>query len=102
VQVLQLVSQGKRNKEIAAILGLSEDTVSVHVKNIFAKLRVNERTAAVQRRTSPRHHPYRIAGAGINARFQPNYQASGVWDWRFGVGSREGGFAVWPLVVGSW
>ena len=47
VQVLQLVSQGKRNKEIAAILGLSEDTVPVHVKNIFAKLRVNERTAAV-------------------------------------------------------
>jgi two-component system, NarL family, response regulator len=47
VQVLQLVSQGKRNKEIAAILGLSPDTVPVHVKNIFAKLRVNERTAAV-------------------------------------------------------
>jgi two-component system, NarL family, response regulator len=47
IQVLQLVSQGKRNKEIAAILGLSEDTVPVHVKNIFAKLRVNERTAAV-------------------------------------------------------
>jgi DNA-binding NarL/FixJ family response regulator len=47
VQVLKLVSQGKRNKEIAAILGLSEDTVPVHVKNIFAKLRVNERTAAV-------------------------------------------------------
>jgi two-component system NarL family response regulator len=47
VQVLQLVSQGKRNKEIAAILGLSEDTVPVHVKNIFAKLKVNERTAAV-------------------------------------------------------
>jgi two-component system, NarL family, response regulator len=47
IQVLKLVSQGKRNKEIAAILGLSEDTVPVHVKNIFAKLRVNERTAAV-------------------------------------------------------
>ena len=47
IQVLQLVSQGKRNKEIAAILGLSDDTVPVHVKNIFAKLRVNERTAAV-------------------------------------------------------
>jgi DNA-binding NarL/FixJ family response regulator len=47
VEVLQLVSQGKRNKEIAAILGLSEETVPVHVKNIFSKLRVNERTAAV-------------------------------------------------------
>ena len=47
IQVLQLVSLGKRNKEIAAMLGLSDDTVPVHVKNIFAKLRVNERTAAV-------------------------------------------------------
>ena len=47
VEVLQLVSLGKRNKEIAAILGLSEDTVPVHVKNIFGKLHVNDRTAAV-------------------------------------------------------
>ena len=61
IQVLQLVSQGKRNKEIAAILGLSEDTVPVHVKNIFAKLRVNERTAAVNVALRQRHHPHRVA-----------------------------------------
>jgi DNA-binding NarL/FixJ family response regulator len=47
VEVLQLVSQGKRNKEIAALLGLSEDTVPVHLKNVFAKLQVKDRTAAV-------------------------------------------------------
>ena len=47
IEVLQLVSQGKRNKEIAALLGLSEDTVPVHVKNVFAKLNVKDRTAAV-------------------------------------------------------
>ena len=47
VEVLTLVAQGHRNKEIAALLGLSEETVPVHLKNIFAKLRVNERTAAV-------------------------------------------------------
>ncbi len=47
VQVMELVSLGKRNKEIAAALGISEETVQVHLKNIFAKLKVSERTAAV-------------------------------------------------------
>jgi DNA-binding NarL/FixJ family response regulator len=47
IQVLGLVSQGQRNKEIASTLGISEETVHVHLKNIFAKLKVNERTAAV-------------------------------------------------------
>ena len=47
VQVMELVSLGKRNKEIAAVLGISEETVQVHLKNIFAKLKVSERTAAV-------------------------------------------------------
>ena len=47
IEVLQLVSQGKRNKEIAALLGLSADTVPVHLKNVFAKLHVKDRTVAV-------------------------------------------------------
>jgi len=47
LEVLELVSQGLRNKEIAAVLGLSESTVQVHVKNILAKFQVNDRTAAV-------------------------------------------------------
>ncbi len=47
IQVIGLVAEGKRNKEIAALLGISEETVQVHLKNIFAKLRVSERTAAV-------------------------------------------------------
>ena len=47
VQVMELVSLGRRNKEIAAALGISEETVQVHLKNIFAKLKVSERTAAV-------------------------------------------------------
>ena len=47
VQVLKLVAIGHRNKEIAALLGISDETVPVHLKNIFAKLGVNERTAAV-------------------------------------------------------
>ena len=47
VQVMELVALGKRNKEIAALLGISEETVQVHLKNIFVKLKVSERTAAV-------------------------------------------------------
>jgi two-component system NarL family response regulator len=47
VRVLELVLQGKRNKEVAATLAISEETVEVHLKNIFAKLDVHDRTAAV-------------------------------------------------------
>lgn len=47
VAVMQLVAQGMRNKEIAAMLGISEATIRVHLKNIFAKLDVHDRTAAV-------------------------------------------------------
>jgi two-component system NarL family response regulator len=47
IQVLQLVSQGLRNKEIAAVLGISDETARVHVKNVLAKLKVNDRSAAV-------------------------------------------------------
>jgi len=36
-----------RNKEIAAALGISFETAQVHVKNILAKLKVQDRTAAV-------------------------------------------------------
>jgi two-component system NarL family response regulator len=47
VQVLQLVATGSRNKEIAADLKISEETVLVHMKNIFKKLNVSDRTAAM-------------------------------------------------------
>jgi two-component system NarL family response regulator len=47
VDVLKLVSQGLRNKEIASALDLSEATIQVHVKNILAKFNVNDRTAAI-------------------------------------------------------
>ena len=46
-QVLELLAQGLRNKEIAARLGISEETVRVHVKSTFAKLNVHDRTAAL-------------------------------------------------------
>ncbi len=45
--VLRLVADGKANKEIARSLSLSEETVKAHLKNIFAKLDVTDRTHAV-------------------------------------------------------
>jgi DNA-binding NarL/FixJ family response regulator len=45
--VLRLVAQGKANKVIAWELSVSEDTVKSHLKNIFAKLDVSDRTHAV-------------------------------------------------------
>jgi DNA-binding CsgD family transcriptional regulator len=47
VQVVELVSNGLRNKQIATRLGLSEFTVAAYVKQICRKLDVNNRTAMV-------------------------------------------------------
>jgi two-component system NarL family response regulator len=46
-QVIQLIGKGMRNKEIGASLGISEDTVQAHLKAIFSKLHVHDRTAAL-------------------------------------------------------
>lgn len=47
VEVLGLISRGRRNKEIAGELGITEETAQVHVRNILAKLNVHDRTEAV-------------------------------------------------------
>lgn len=47
VEVLRSVAAGCANKVIAANLGISEDTVKGHMKNILSKLQANDRTHAV-------------------------------------------------------
>jgi len=47
IDVLRLVAGGNANKEIGALLSLTEVTVKSHVKNILAKLGANDRTHAV-------------------------------------------------------
>jgi DNA-binding NarL/FixJ family response regulator len=47
VDVLRLVAKGNANKEIAAQLSLTEETVKSHIRNILAKLEVKDRTHAV-------------------------------------------------------
>ncbi len=47
IDVLRLVAGGNANKEIAAQLSLTEETVKSHIKNILAKLEASDRTHAV-------------------------------------------------------
>lgn len=47
IEVVTLMAKGMHNKEIAAALRISNETVRIHAKNIFAKLQVPDRTAAV-------------------------------------------------------
>jgi len=47
VEVMRLLAAGRRDKEIAVALGISSQTVRVHVKNIYAKLDVGDRTEAM-------------------------------------------------------
>jgi DNA-binding NarL/FixJ family response regulator len=47
IEVLSLIAGGNANKEIAAQLSITEETVKGHIKNIFTKLGANDRTHAV-------------------------------------------------------
>jgi two-component system NarL family response regulator len=47
IEVMKLVAAGRRDKEIAIALAISTHTVRVHVKNIFSKLGVSDRTEAM-------------------------------------------------------
>jgi DNA-binding NarL/FixJ family response regulator len=47
VEVLRFAAKGLRNKDIARVIGRTEATVKVHLKNIMAKLEVTDRTEAV-------------------------------------------------------
>lgn len=44
--VLDLVAQGKSNKEMAKLLGIAPETIKSHMKNIFTKLQVDSRAQA--------------------------------------------------------
>ena len=46
MDVLQLLIKGRSNKEISSALFISEDTVKAHLKTLFAKLQVRDRTEA--------------------------------------------------------
>jgi DNA-binding NarL/FixJ family response regulator len=47
LEVLHLVARGLSNREVARTLGRADETVKIHLKNVFAKLDVADRTEAV-------------------------------------------------------
>jgi DNA-binding NarL/FixJ family response regulator len=47
IEVLQLVARGLSNRDVAGVIGRTDETVKVHLKNIFTKLGVADRTEAV-------------------------------------------------------
>jgi len=54
-EVLHWMLEGKRNREIAAILGISERTVEKHVERILAALKAENRATAIIRALELRH-----------------------------------------------
>lgn len=47
IAVLKLIAFGRSNKQVAQELGISEETVKAHLKVIFEKLNVSDRTHAI-------------------------------------------------------
>jgi DNA-binding NarL/FixJ family response regulator len=48
-EVLSLIAKGRTNAEVAEALAISENTVRYHLKNIYSKLQVTNRTEAAAR-----------------------------------------------------
>ena len=57
-EVLSWLSKGKTNRDIAQILGLSPRTVDKHLEQIYAKLGVENRTAAAAIATNATRKDY--------------------------------------------
>jgi DNA-binding CsgD family transcriptional regulator len=70
--VLAQVSRGLADKEIAAVLGISEETVGWHLKRIFKLFGVHSRTALLCRwlndvgQADSQESPLHVCGAGKN------------------------------------
>jgi DNA-binding NarL/FixJ family response regulator len=54
-EILEWLAQGLANKEIADRLGLSIETVRVHLKRIYNKLHVHSRTQAAMKFREGKH-----------------------------------------------
>lgn len=48
LEVVELMTRGLSNKEIASAIGRTDETVKIHLKSVFAKLKVTTRTEAVR------------------------------------------------------
>lgn len=48
-EILDLLSSGRSNKELARTLGVSPNTVKTHMASLFAKLEVDRRVKAIEK-----------------------------------------------------
>ena len=46
-EVIRMLGKGMKNRAIAAALGISDETIQAHMRSIFAKLEVHDRTTAL-------------------------------------------------------
>jgi len=72
-QLIQMISEGLTNKEIASRLNLSEQTVKNHVHRMLRKVGVTDRLMIVERWREVRRHPgsgYLAPGWGVKARWR--------------------------------
>ena len=51
IEIVTLVARGMRNKEIGSTLQISHETVHVHLRRIYSKLKVSDRTAMIAEAT---------------------------------------------------
>ena len=62
LEMLDFLSSGKTNKEIARDLGLSPNTIKTHLANLYVKLGVKNRTQAVSKAMELSLNPLRQTG----------------------------------------
>ncbi|HVY68366.1 MAG TPA: response regulator transcription factor [Verrucomicrobiae bacterium] len=67
-QTLSFLAKGYQYKEIGELLGISKETVHVHVRHIYEKLQVNSRAQAVAKFLNVEQPPDRREGGAADAR----------------------------------
>lgn len=88
-EVLQHVCEGKSNKDIARALNVEEITIKVHLRTVFARLKVHNRTQAA----------IYAQRAGWFARSANPMSAKPIGDDTVKIGSNDGSAGLHPVIV---
>lgn len=72
-EVLQLLTQGYTNAEIAGKLFLSLSTIKTHVSNLFVKMEVKNRTQALEKANRLKLTPQANSSFGMNSSNEENF-----------------------------
>ncbi|MBF0401428.1 MAG: AAA family ATPase [Magnetococcales bacterium] len=93
-EILQLLQDGKANKEIASLLGISEGTVKQHLVSIFKQLKVKNRTMAANLGLLSQQH-----GEQVSTEAALTTQGEGGGDAGSGGGSMQYASAMQPISI---